>query len=167
MKILRLSFFNICWKKVDWFFGCCEIEGSYPYISNVSSHRRFTHFPARTTLYICIMRARDRRSVLVRDARATPSERWWRSSVLAVRDAESVGEIQSYCLGPLCRTANARSASVRGCVSAYPRDDGPRFPPSATETPSRRDGKETETHGGMDTSAWEGCAVRFHWGSRQ
>jgi len=36
--------------------------------------------------------------------------------VLAVRDAESVEEIQSYCLSPLCRTVNARLANVRGYI---------------------------------------------------
>lgn len=51
--------------------------------------------------------------------RALPPARWWRSSVLAVRDAEFVEETQSYCLGPLCRTANARSAE--SCEAVYPR----------------------------------------------
>lgn len=63
--------------------------------------------------------------------------------MLAVRDAESVEEAQSYCLGPLCRTANARSAESREAVhprAARAADFLPR-----RERFFRRDGKEIET----------------------
>lgn len=68
MKILKLSMFNIF---ADCFFGSLSNK-----FFKSSYLRGIIRFPVGTTLYICIMRARarNRRSVLVRDARATPSE---------------------------------------------------------------------------------------------
>lgn len=90
-------------------------ERSFPYFQRVLSSR--DHPFSGCTLYIRILRARATGAPSLSVTRALPPARWWRSSVLTVRDAEFVEEIQSYCLGSLCRTANARTE----CARLHPR----------------------------------------------
>lgn len=122
VKLLRFFIFNIHRRKVNRFFRCRNARENKGQKQNKFSIffptclliAGITHFPIAPCISVFCARATSALSLSV--TRALPSARWWRSSVLAVRDAESVGEIQSYCLGSLCRTANARSASVRGCI---------------------------------------------------
>ncbi|KYN13772.1 hypothetical protein ALC57_13845 [Trachymyrmex cornetzi] len=124
------------------------------------SERSFSHFQrvfssedhpssSCTTLYVRTLRARATGAPSLSVTRALPPARWWRSSVLAVRDAEFVEEIQSYCLGSLCRTANARTE----CARLHPRAARGAPISSLGESSSSRRKGNRDAHGGMDTSA--------------